>query len=317
MLNIIYAGTPEFAVPALESLLQSDHRVVAVYTQPDRPSGRGRKLHAGAVKACAVSHDIPVYQPDSFKSQSEIDTIKAFNADIIVVAAYGLILPQAVLDAAQIGCINIHASLLPRWRGASPIQQAILAGDQQSGITLMKMEKGLDSGAIIASRSVDIDSQWTAAELHDVLAPLGAGLLMENLGDIESRLNQALAQDESLVTYAPLIRKTQAEIDWNKPALKLIQEIRAFNSWPVSYTTTDDELLRIWRAQPQQQYTPDAPGTVVAHDASGVYVSCSDAVIQITELQYAGRRRCSARDALNARNLSGTRFGVSFGALST
>jgi methionyl-tRNA formyltransferase len=309
MLNIIYAGTPEFAVPALQSLLQSDHRVVAVYTQPDRPSGRGRKLHVGPVKACAQAHDIPVYQPDNFKSQSDIDAIKALNADLIVVAAYGLILPQAVLDAANIGCINIHASLLPRWRGASPIQQVILAGDQQSGITLMKMEKGLDTGAIIASRSVDIDSRWSATELHDVLAPLGAELLIENLDHIENRLNQALPQDESLVSYAPLIRKAQAEINWNKPALKLMQEIRAFNSWPVSYTTIDGELLRIWCAQPQQQYTPGAPGTVVAHDVSGVYVSCSDAVVQITELQYAGRRRCSARDALNARDLTGVRFG--------
>ena len=309
MLNIIYAGTPEFAVPALESLLQSDHRLIAVYTQPDRPSGRGRKLHAGPVKACALAHDIPVYQPASFKAQSDIDTIKALNADLIVVVAYGLILPQAVLDAAKIGCINIHASLLPRWRGASPIQQAILAGDQQSGITLMKIEKELDAGPVIASRSVDIDSRWTATELHDVLAPLGAGLLIENLDHIADRLNQAQVQDESLVSYAPLIRKSQAEIDWNKPASKLIHEIRAFNSWPVSYTTIDDELLRIWLALPQQLHTPDAPGTVVAHDASGVYVSCSDAVIQVTELQYAGRRRCSASDALNARDLSGMRFG--------
>ncbi len=309
MLNIIYAGTPEFAVPALKSLLQSEHRLVAVYTQPDRPSGRGRKLHPGPVKACALAQDVPLYQPQNFRLQSDLDTLSGLNADLIVVAAYGLILPQAALDAAQLGCVNIHASLLPRWRGASPIQQSILAGDQQSGVTLMKMDKGLDTGAIVAKRKVDIDSQWSATELHDVLAPLGADLLMEVLPDIANALDQAQPQLESEASYAPLIRKSQAEIDWSKPALQLLREIRAFNSWPVSFTRFNGEALRIWRAEPSREYSPGVSGSVVAHDSSGVYVSCGDAVIQVTELQYAGRRRCSASEALNARNLSGCQFG--------
>ena len=309
MLKIIYAGTPEFAVPALKSLLQSEHRLVAVYTQPDRPSGRGRKLHPGPVKTCALEQGVPIYQPLNFKLQSDLDTLSGLNADLIVVAAYGLILPQAALDAAQLGCLNIHASLLPRWRGASPIQQSILAGDEQSGVTLMKMEKGLDTGAIVAKRAVDIDSQWTATELHDVLAPLGADLLMENLPDIANAMHRAQPQHQSQASYAPLISKSQAEIDWCKPALQLLREIRAFNAWPVSFTSFDGEALRIWRAGPCHEYPPAVPGSVVAHDSSGVYVSCSDAVIQVTELQYAGRRRSSANEALNARNLKGSQFG--------
>ena len=309
MLRIIYAGTPEFAVPALQALLQSEHQVVAVYTQPDRPAGRGRKLQAGPVKACALAHDLPVYQPENFKSAQDLDDLVGLQADLMVVAAYGLLLPPAVLSAPRLGCINIHASLLPRWRGASPIQQAILAGDSHSGVTLMKMAQGLDNGDMIASRSVEIDSSWNAGDLHDRLAPLGAGLLIETLDDIEAALRNAQAQDEAQVSYAPRLLKQQAEVEWEKPLALLLREVRAFNPWPVSYTFVDDQNLRLWCARAGRHEAAGQPGEVVLHDRGGVYVHCGDGVLQVTELQFAGRNRCDAEQALNARNLSGSRLG--------
>jgi methionyl-tRNA formyltransferase len=290
-------------------LLHSEHRVVAVYTQPDRPAGRGRKMQQSPVKTCALEHDIPVCQPTDFSLPADVDELCSFNADLMVVAAYGLLLPAAVLSAPKLGCVNIHASLLPRWRGASPIQQAILAGDEHSGVTLMKMEQGLDTGAMIALRSIAIEPSWNAADLHDVLAPLGAGLLLDSLGNIEQAIRQAQVQDDSRATYAPRLSKRQAEIDWNKPVVDLSREIRAFNPWPVSYTFLDDDNVRLWSAQVTADVVRDLPGMVVAHDSHGVFVSGVDGVLQITELQFAGRNRCSAAQALNARNLSGCLLG--------
>ncbi|MDH3632775.1 MAG: methionyl-tRNA formyltransferase [Gammaproteobacteria bacterium] len=309
MLRIIYAGTPEFAVPALESLLRSEHRIVAVYSQPDRPAGRGRKMQQSPVKKFALEHDLPVFQPTSFSEGSALDDLRALNADLMVVAAYGLLLPPVVLETPRLGCINIHASLLPRWRGASPIQQAILAGDESSGVTLMKMDQGLDTGAMIASRSVAIDPSWNASDLHDSLATLGAELLLESLDNTEQALQQAQDQDDSLATYAPRLTKQQAEVDWNKPAQELLREIRAFNPWPVSYTFLDNENLRLWSAGINADFEPGTPGYVVAHDADGIYISCGQGVLQLTELQFSGRNKCSAAQALNARNLSGCSLG--------
>jgi len=309
MLNVIYAGTPEFAVPALESLLRSGHNIVAVYTQPDRPAGRGRKLQQSPVKTCARKHDLPVYQPTRFSTQAELDKLSSFNADLMVVAAYGLLLPAAVLSAPRLGCVNIHASLLPRWRGASPIQQAILAGDEYSGVTLMKMDQGLDTGAMIALRRVALEPSWNAADLHDVLAPLGAELLLDSLDNIEAAMQQAQAQDESQVTYAPRLFKQQAEIDWGKPVTELLREIRAYNPWPVSYTFLQSNNVRVWSARAAGDVGKELPGVVVAHDSDGVFISCADGVLQVTELQFAGRNRCSAAQALNARNLRGCVLG--------
>ena len=311
MLKIIYAGTPEFAVPALKSLLHSEHRLVAVYSQPDRPAGRGRKMQQSPVKKFALENDLPVFQPARFSDGSALKDLRALNADLMVVAAYGLLLPLAVLEVPRLGGINIHASLLPRWRGASPIQQAILGGDETSGVTLMKMDKGLDTGAMIASRSVAIDPSWNAAELHDALAPLGARLLLESLDNIEQTLQQAQVQDESLATYAPRLTKQQAEVDWNKPVEELLREIRAFNPWPVSYTFLGDDNLRLWSARINAEVEPESPGYVVAHDTDGVYISCGKGVLQLTELQFAGRNKCSAAQALNARNLGGCWLGKS------
>jgi len=309
MTRIIYAGTPEFAVPALESLLREKHEVVAVYTQPDRPAGRGRKLQQSPVKQCALHAGLAVFQPADFKSPGDLQQLQQFDADLMVVAAYGLLLPAAVLAAPRLGCVNIHASLLPRWRGASPIQQAILAGDSHSGVSLMKMDAGLDTGDVISRRTLQIDAHWTSAELHDALAPLGAELLLEALRDLERSLQLAEPQDESGATYAPRLSKQQAQVDWNKPAAQLSREIRAYNPWPVSYTWLGQASLRLWKACADSDYLAQQPGRVIAHDRNGVYVSCADAVLQITELQFAGRKRCSAAQALNAADLSGRTLG--------
>ncbi len=309
MLNVIYAGTPDFAIPALDSLLHSEHQVVAVYTQPDRPAGRGRKLQQSPVKAFALQHQLLVRQPTSFSARDELDELQALNADLMVVAAYGLLLPAVVLDAPRLGCVNLHASLLPRWRGASPIQQAILAGDSDSGVTLMKMDVGLDTGSMIASCSIAIDPCWNAADLNHALAPLGAELLLESLGDIERAMRQALKQEQSRATYAPRLSKQQAEVDWNKPVAVLLREIRAFNPWPVSYSFIDGENVRLWSARPGFDFEAGIPGKVVMHDQQGVYVGCSDGVLQVTDLQFSGRNRCSAAQALNARDLNGCVLG--------
>jgi len=309
MLKIIYAGTPEFAVPALESLLQTEQRVVAVYTQPDRPAGRGRKLQQSPVKARALAAGLPVMQPQDFKSSQDLLDLQQLDADLMVVAAYGLLLPPAVLDAPRLGCINIHASLLPRWRGASPIQQAILAGDEITGVSLMKMERGLDTGDVILHRSLPIDPTWNAAQLHDALAPLGAELLLESLRDFETVLRQAKAQDNSAATYAPRLSKQQAEIDWSQSAAVLLREIRAYNPWPVSFSFLQQDSIRLWAARACSDYDAQQAGRVVAHTREGVYVSCGDAVLQVTELQFAGRKRCSASQALSSVDLSGCLLG--------
>ena len=309
MSKLIYAGTPEFAVAALESLLRSEHQVVAVYTQPDRPAGRGRKLQQSPVKRCALEAGLPVFQPSDFQSAEDLQQLRQFDADLMVVAAYGLLLPPAVLEAPRLGCINIHASLLPRWRGASPIQQAILAGDDKTGVCLMKMDQGLDTGDIILQRSLSIDAQWNAAQLHDALAPLGAELLLEAMQDLESTLRHARAQPESGVSYAPRLVKQQAKVEWSKPVAVLLREIRAYNPWPVSFCFQQQESIRLWSARAGAGFDLDQPGRVVAHNRDGVFVSCGDAVLQITELQFAGRKRCTAAQALNSGDLSGQLLG--------
>ncbi len=309
MLKLIFAGTPDFAIPALAALLAGPHRVVAVYTQPDRPAGRGRKLAPSPVKRLALEHELPVYQPEHFKSAESVDSLRSHGADLMVVAAYGLLLPAAVLDAPRLGCVNIHASLLPRWRGASPIQYSLLAGDAETGISLMKMAEGLDCGDVIAQRRIAIADDWSAAELHDALAPLGAEMLAEALVDIEAVLAAAKPQDDALATYAPRLAKAQAEVDWRKPAVELEREVRAYNPWPVSFTSLDGVNLRLWRAAPVAAEAAGAPGDVVAHDRAGVFVRCGAGALRVTELQFAGRKRVTAAQALDFRDLSGCRLG--------
>jgi methionyl-tRNA formyltransferase len=309
MLKIIYAGTPEFAVPALELLVQSEHDVVAVYTQPDRPAGRGRMLAQSPVKVCALKHDINVYQPQALKDESEITHLASFNPDLIVVAAYGLLLPPSVLSVPRLGCINIHASLLPRWRGAAPIQRAIQAADQESGISIMQMDAGLDTGDILATSCVTILAEWTSADLNDRLQQLGAGLLMETLEQLVSGEPTRVPQDNASATYAHRIEKSEARIDWNKNAETIQREIRAFVPWPVSFTSLDGDTVRVWRAGIDTSHDGDVPGRIIEHNRTGIFVSCKDSVLLITDLQFAGKKRLAAAEVLNARDLTGMHFG--------
>ncbi len=308
MLKIIFAGTPQFAVPTLEMLLQSEHEVVAVYTQPDRPAGRGRKLMQSPVKDCALANNIPVIQPQSLKDTSEQTRLAAFKPDLMVVAAYGLLLPVPVLDTPRFGCVNIHASLLPRWRGAAPIQRAILAADKTSGITIMQMDEGLDTGDMLAAIRLPISPEWTSADLHDHLKQFGAELLMQTLTQIESSQLSGQPQDDAGATYAHRLEKAEAQIDWDKNAVTIRQETRAFVPWPVSFTHLDEKMLRVWRAEIDLTHQYDIPGRIIEHNRDGVYVSCRDSVLRISELQFAGKKRLTAAEALNAKNLTGMHF---------
>ncbi len=307
-MKIIYAGTPEFAVSALEMLAQSSHEVVAVYTQPDRPAGRGRQLQASPVKLCAEGFGLPVEQPVSLRNIEAMQRLADYQADLMVVAAYGLILPQQVLDAPRLGCVNIHASLLPRWRGAAPIQRAILAGDSETGITLMQMDAGLDSGAMLAKAKLAITDQSTAAELHDQLKVMGAELLQTHLDALENQSIQAEVQDDTLATYADKLTKQEAAIDWNLSAPTLARQVRAFNPWPVSFTTFNNQPVKIWSAMAVSESSEQLPGRVIQHDRQGIKVSCGEGVLQIKELQFAGKKRQTADQVLNARDLSDHSF---------
>lgn len=303
MLKIIYAGTPEFARPALEALIESNHQVVAVYTQPDRPAGRGRKLQPGPIKECAQKHAIEVVQPQNFKNQSDIEYLQSFEADLMIVAAYGLLLPLDVLQAPRLGCVNIHGSLLPRWRGAAPIQRAILAGDRETGITLMQMDVGLDTGGMIAKSRVAIDNNMTAEELHELLKISGAELLMENLQAIEDMTANAQTQDDQEACYAAKLSKQEAIIDWRKPVHQLHREVRAFNPWPVSHTSIQGNNVKVWKASVSEAVSSEPPGTVISHDKNGIQVCCGEGVLCINEIQFAGKKRGSAAQLLNSRNM--------------
>ena len=313
MLKIIFAGTPEFAVPALELLLESDHKLVAVYTQPDRPAGRGRHLQQSPVKSCALATGIPVFQPESFKKNEELQLLKELNADLMVVAAYGLILPLEILNAPRLGCLNIHGSLLPRWRGAAPIQRAILAGDSETGVTIMQMDEGLDTGDMLARRAINISPDCTAGDLHDELSQLGAELLMTTISRLESGL-KAEKQDDSKACYAAKLVKSEAAIDWSKDAIVLGREIRAFVPWPVSFTRLDQTIIRIWKADITETTKEDEPGRIINHDRTGIFVACGTGILRIDELQFAGKKPTDAKQLLNSRNLTGMCFSQAFQA---
>ncbi len=298
-LRVIFAGTPDFAAEALEALIDTSHEIVAVYTQPDRPAGRGRKLKPGPVKRLALEHQFPVLQPASLRAAETIEELRAFDADVMVVAAYGLLLPPDVLQIPRYGCLNIHASLLPRWRGAAPIQRAILAGDTQSGITIMQMDAGLDTGAMLLKKSCPITQEDTSASLHDRLAALGAQAIVEALNQLSDL--KALPQDESRATYASKLSKTEALIDWHSSAEDLARRVRAFNSWPVAQTNVNGQTLRIWAAHPLAEQIEGAAGTVIRSEKQGIDVACGSGVLRITRLQPAGSKPMDAAAFLNGR----------------
>ena len=304
-LSIIFAGTPEFSVPALEALAASRHRVVAVYTQPDRPAGRGQQLSFGAVKQAAVKHGFPVEQPASLRNAEAVERLSSWNADLMVVVAYGLILPQSVLDVPPMGCINIHGSLLPRWRGAAPIHRAILAGDSQTGITIMQMDAGLDTGPMLLERSTVIESIDTSGTLHDRLAHMGAQALLDAIEGVLTGEIQPKSQPAQGATYAAKIRKDEALLDWSKSAVELDRQVRAFNPWPVAQTHWEGQQLRVWEGAPLEVSTGALPGTVIAADAKGIQVATSQGVLNLTRVQSAGRKAVSAAEFLNANRIGG------------
>jgi methionyl-tRNA formyltransferase len=302
-MKIIFAGTPEFAATAMQALLAAGHEIVLVLTQPDRPAGRGMVLQASAVKKVALAHGIPVFQPERLKDPATHEPIRAActerGAELMVVAAYGLILPQAVLDLPRRGCINIHASLLPRWRGAAPIHRAIEAGDTQTGITIMQVEAGLDTGPMLLAGAIDIDAEDSTATLHDRLATLGARLVVEALARFDELL--PVTQPDAGVTYANKIDKAEARLDWNQPAALLARKLRAFNPFPGAVVTLAGEPVKAWRGDVVA--ASGRPGQVLTADTTGIVVACGDGALRLTELQKPGGRRVTAADFLHGSAL--------------
>ncbi|WP_457674003.1 methionyl-tRNA formyltransferase [Thiolapillus sp.] len=307
-LRIVFAGTPDFSVPPLKALLDSSHQVVAVYTQPDRPAGRGRKLVAGPVKTAALEAGVPVYQPASLRDQAAVAQLRDLQPDLMVVVAYGLLLPEAVLEIPRLGCVNIHASLLPRWRGAAPIQRAIQAGDTESGVSIMRMDKGLDTGPVYLMKSVELAADETGGSLHDRLSLLGAEALMEALPGIADGSLRPRPQDDSQATYAAKLDKKEARIDWRQPAVKIERQVRAFNPWPVAYTRYENANLRIWDARAMDGMTAE-PGTVMSATREGIDISTADGLLRVTRLQMPGKRAMDARDFINAQSIQGIVLG--------
>ena len=308
-LRIVFAGTPEFAVPPLEALHAAGHDLVAAYTQPDRPAGRGQALTASPVKRRALEFGLAIEQPATLRTPDALERLRAFGADLMVVVAYGLILPQAVLDVPRLGCWNIHASLLPRWRGAAPIQRAILAGDVVTGITIMQMEAGLDTGPVLLMRETLIGSRELAGELHDRLSRMGAEAIVAAIGAWQAGRITPVPQPVEGATYAAKLSKAEARIDWSQPAVAIDRQVRAFNPWPVAETAWNGRQLRIWRCEPEPSGAGAAPGTVLESSSDRIVVATGDGALRLLQLQQAGRRAMSAAEFLNANTLAGARLG--------
>ncbi len=296
-LRIVFAGTPDFAARHLQALIDSEHEIVGVYSQPDRPAGRGKKLKASEVKELAIEHNLPVFQPQSLKSDAAQQELAALNADIMVVVAYGLLLPKDVLDTPKLGCINVHGSILPRWRGAAPIQRAIWAGDEQTGVTIMQMDEGLDTGDMLSISRCPIASDETSASLYAKLAELGPQALIETLANIESI--QAQKQNDELANYAKKLSKQEALLDWQLDAVQLERNIRAFNPWPVSYTEMAGNTVKVWQAKVVAE--SGVPGTILRADKTGIVIACATDALCITQLQPQGKKPMSCQDFLNGR----------------
>ena len=307
-LRIAFAGTPQFAVPALEALLASAHRVVGVLTQPDRPQGRGRRIVPGPIKQLAESNALPLLQPPTLRAEEPEAWLRALAPDALIVVAYGLLLPPRILELPRLGCLNIHASLLPRWRGAAPIQRAILAGDAETGITIMQMDAGLDTGAALLQRKADI-GRATAAELQGRLASLGAQALLEVLDGLTHGTVRPAPQSDADATYASKIEKGEAVIDWSCSAEVIDRQIRAFNPWPIAETRFEAEPLRIFRSRPSARSDSAPPGSITAIEEDAVIVRCGAGSLALTELQRPGRKVMSARDFAHSRKLVGCRLG--------
>ncbi len=305
-MNLVFAGTPEFAVPSLRTLHAAGHRILAVYTQPDRPAGRGRRVSESPVKQFAIHHGLRVAQPPNFRSEAVVNELRALAPDALIVVAYGLILPAAVLEVPRYGCLNVHASLLPRWRGAAPIQRAIEAGDAETGITIMQMDAGLDTGEILDSAVTAISETDTSQALHDRLAELGAETLAATVTRLAAGAATRHPQDPGGASYAAKLSKEEARIDWRQPAEALHRKIRAFNPWPVAHTIWGTHVLRLWGVGPlgSRADTAMPPGTVVAADAEGLRVQTGGGILHITRLQIEGGRPLDAAGFLRGHALA-------------
>lgn len=315
-LRVVFAGTPDFAAASLKALLHSHHEVVAVYTQPDRPAGRGRKLTPSPVKTLALEHSLDVYQPATLKDADAQASLAALNADVMVVVAYGLLLPRAVLDIPRLGCVNVHASLLPRWRGAAPLQRAIEARDAESGVAIMQMDAGLDTGDVLSEARAPITATTTGGELHDTLAALGADTLTATLDAIAEGRAHATPQPANGATYAAKLSKAEAELDFTRPAAELAAKVRAFNPWPVAWCTLGEERLRLFMASAEEDLSDVQPhGTLLAPDNDGLRIACGargDEVLHVTHAQLPGSKALPVRELLNARQprlAAGNRLG--------
>ncbi|EKO3933513.1 methionyl-tRNA formyltransferase [Vibrio fluvialis] len=300
-LRIVFAGTPDFAARHLAALLSSEHEVIAVYTQPDRPAGRGKKLTASPVKNLALEHNIPVYQPENFKSDEAKQELAALNADIMVVVAYGLLLPKAVLDTPKLGCINVHGSILPRWRGAAPIQRSIWAGDAETGVTIMQMDVGLDTGDMLKIATLPIEASDTSGSMYDKLAELGPQALVECLSDIAQGTAVAVKQDDALANYAQKLSKEEAKIDWTLSAQAIERCVRAFNPWPMSHFAVADNQIKVWQARVEAGSSNQAAGTILKADKTGIYVATGEEILVLESLQIPGKKALPVQDILNAR----------------
>jgi methionyl-tRNA formyltransferase len=307
--RIAFAGTPEFSVAALDALHAAGHRIVAVYTQPDRPAGRGRTLNASPVKRRALELGLHVEQPATLKLPESAAGLKSHDPDLMVVVAYGLILPQSILDVPRLGCLNIHASLLPRWRGAAPIQRAILAGDTRTGVTIMKMDAGLDTGPMLLVRSLEIGANESAGSLHDRLSVLGAEAIVTAIDSWAAGNVVPVVQPPDGATYAAKIRKEEGVIEWSRPAGEIARQVRAFNPWPVAETRWQGQQLRIWEAGPRSDGPSAVPGTVVEAAGGRLVVAAGSGTLEVHRLQLAGRNATSAAEFLNAHQLLGACLG--------
>ncbi|BBN80033.1 methionyl-tRNA formyltransferase [Pseudoalteromonas sp. A25] len=298
-LRIVFAGTPDFAARHLSALINSHHEVVAVYSTPDRPAGRGKKLKASEVKMLALEHSLPVYQPESLKTPEAQAELAALNADVMVVVAYGVLLPKAILETPKMGCLNVHGSILPRWRGAAPIQRALWAGDEQTGVTIMQMDEGLDTGDMLHIATCPISAQDTSASLYDKLALLGPVALLDTLEQLSHGTAVATKQDDAQANYAKKLRKEEADIDWQMSAKQIALNVRAFNPWPVCFTQMQSQTVKIWQAEVLD--SQGIPGTVLSSDKEGIVIACGEQALKITQLQPQGKKPMSAQDFLNGR----------------
>ena len=306
-LKIVFAGTPEFSAQSLIALISSHHQVIAVYTQPDRRSGRGKKINQSPVKKIALENNIPVIQPDNFKDPTSIQQLASLNSDIMVVVAYGILLPQSILDTPKLGCINVHASLLPRWRGAAPIERALLAGDQTTGVTIMQMDKGLDTGAMLTKETIDISPTMTSGQPHDALIPVGCMALLNSLQKIAEGTSRSSVQDDKFSCYANKLFKSEGQIDWNQSAEQISLLIRGLSPRPVAFSNLGDTVIRLWNAvvsdpSTAADFDPQLTGTICKADKTGIEVFCKDGTkILIKSLQVPGGKALNASDLINSK----------------